>query len=325
MLLPKPTPTPAPWELLERWQQQAGPADEAWADTSVLVIGAKGFLGLSCLHEWLAVGAQVTALTRGHPMLYTHPRLQWVQGDLQELNTIQVLGSLPGIVVCAAPIWLLAPVLPQLAAQGVTRVIAFSSTSVHTKTDSQHRGERALAARLLQNEEGLFEAGRTHQVGITILRPTLIYGIGLDRNVTTLARLLRKLPIFPLPTNAQGLRQPVHAMDLAAATLAIAGKPETIGQVYEVGGGERLPYRDMVARINEVQGSTSRLLPLPGLAFAADTLSGLRGNDSNTYGDIIRRMGKDMVFDDSAARAAFGWNPRGFLDATRQPAGTPFF
>ena len=77
----------------------------------------------------------------------------------------------------------------------------------------------------------------------TVLRPALIYGLGLDRNVTAAARFIRRWHCFPLGGPGKGLRQPVHADDLAAAALAALDLPAAEGQSFNLGGGETLSYR----------------------------------------------------------------------------------
>jgi hypothetical protein len=56
-------------------------------------------------------------------------------------------------------------------------------------------------------------------MGWTILRPTLIYGAGIDRSITPIVQRALRLRLFPIPL-AGGLRQPVHADDIARAVVA---------------------------------------------------------------------------------------------------------
>jgi nucleoside-diphosphate-sugar epimerase len=57
-------------------------------------------------------------------------------------------------------------------------------------------------------------------VAWTILRPTLIYDEGRDGNVSRLAGLIRRFGVLPLSGEGEGLRQPVHAEDLAVGACA---------------------------------------------------------------------------------------------------------
>ena len=82
-----------------------------------------------------------------------------------------------------------------------------------------------------------------------LLQQTNIYGAGRDATLTRIAQLASRWGRFPLPRGANGLRQPVHTDDLAAAAFACANTPATQGQTYALPGGETLTYRDMVARV----------------------------------------------------------------------------
>ena len=58
-------------------------------------------------------------------------------------------------------------------------------------------------------------------IACTVFRPTLIYGAGTDRSLAPIARFARRWRVLPVPLGANGLRQPVHARDLAAACVAV--------------------------------------------------------------------------------------------------------
>ena len=106
-----------------------------------------------------------------------------------------------------SPIWLLtAPVLAALKAAGMTRLVAFSSTSRFTKPASPVAAEREVARRLAEAEDAVAAFCAGNGVGWTILRPTLIYAEGQDRNVSRLAALIRRLGFLPLAGDGGGRR-----------------------------------------------------------------------------------------------------------------------
>lgn len=309
--------------LLQRWQAAVVP-HATMQGRRVLITGARGQVGLCAVHAWLAAGAEVVALTRQAPVAFTHARLQWLQGDLMQpeawVDQLQV-----NVVVFTAGLHLLPALMPLLAARGVRRVVAFGSTSMHSKAASAQAWERETAAQWRAHEDALMAMAQSHGIGLTILRPTLIYGIGLDRNVASIAAVMRRLPIFPLAWRADGLRQPVHAMDLAQASLQAVMYPASVGQAYDLGGGERLTYRAMVKRIAAQLGRRVWVVPVPGFAALLDIAGKLIGRPQRLHGEIARRMAIGMVFDDQPARRDLQWRPRQFLDTSRQPAATPFF
>jgi nucleoside-diphosphate-sugar epimerase len=64
------------------------------------------------------------------------------------------------------------------------------------------------------------------QLVLTLLRPTLIYGCGLDQNISRLARIIRLCRCMLVAGQARGLRQPVHADDLAALAVAALARTD---------------------------------------------------------------------------------------------------
>ena len=96
-----------------------------------------------------------------------------------------------------------------------------------------------------------------------ILRPTLIYGRGRDKNISEMARFIRRFGFFPIFGQAEGLRQPVHAEDVAGACVAALETSAATNRMYYLSGGETLSYREMTGRIFSVLGRHPRLLHVP--------------------------------------------------------------
>jgi hypothetical protein len=125
------------------------------------------------------------------------------------------------IAVC--PLWAVPEHFALLESAGAKRLVALSSTSRFTKRDSAAAAERAIAARLAAAEEEVLDWAQTRGIAATILRPTLIYDGIHDRNVTAIANFIRRFGFYPVAGAATGLRQPLHADDVAAACQAAIG------------------------------------------------------------------------------------------------------
>ena len=174
--------------------------------------------------------------------------------------------------------------------------------------------ERAFADRLVAAEDAVAQQGQALGMRWTIFRPTLIYGCGMDRNITLIRRIVRWAGFFPLLGAGSGLRQPVHADDLAAACLAVLDKPVCQDRGYELSGGEVLSYRAMVTRIFASLQLKVRLVTVPVALFA--TLLRLialvpRYRDFNVA--MAQRMNEDLAYRHDEARRDFGYQPRKFL------------
>lgn len=277
------------------------------SETGPLVIGATGMVGGAILRRLAADGVQPIGLSR-------RPRagqagVSWLIADLTELDR----ATLPplGVVYATAPVGLVADAVPTLARAGMTRLVVFTSTSIATKWDTPDPEERAAIRRWGADERRAIEACDAHGVAWTVMRPTLIYLEGRDGNVSRIAGLIRRFRFFPLMAGGEGLRQPVHADDLAAAAIAAAARPVCAGKIYNLPGGETLSYREMVGRIFDGLGLPRIIVPVPGWAWrlvlpvAVRVLPGLSAT-------MATRMAKDMTFDLAPAADEIGWKPRAF-------------
>lgn len=215
------------------------------------------------------------------------------------------------------PILLLPTWLDTLCDAGVVRIVAFGTTAMFYKADSPSPIDRDFAHRTADAEAALDDAGRRCGLAWTVLRPTMTYGCGQDDNVTNIARFARRFRCFPLAGRAAGLRQPVHADDLAAACVAVEDQPVTFGRAYNLSGGETLTYADLVARVFRALGQAPLLLPLP-TTILTTVLAGLRRMPRyrGLSPDMIARMQRDLCFDHADACRDFGYAPGRFrLDA----------
>lgn len=274
--------------------------------TPVLVLGATSLIGDHLLALLKAEDLNPTALSRRPPAEETC----WIGGDLKDADLDERL-PVAATVFSLSPIWLLPSVLPTLKARGMERLIAFSSTSRFTKTDSPDPGERAVALELAGAEAAVETWCAEHGVAWTILRPTLIYDEGRDENVSRIARLVKRFHVMPLSGKGEGLRQPVHAADLAAGALAAAHAPATRNRAYDLVGGETVTYRVMVDRVFEGLGKHPRSLPMPTWLFALIMRLAKPFYPGATTA-MGARMGQDLTFDSSEAMRDFGWTPRTF-------------
>jgi len=216
-----------------------------------------------------------------------------------------------GLWISFGPIWLLAPFLEQLALEhperlhGLRGVIACSSSSAITKRFAANRFDRELVARLTTAEDQLIATCRRLELPCRILRPTLIYGrVGpyVDRNLSRLIGLMRRLPLLPLPAHT-GLRQPIHASQLAAVALELVRQFTTSGwdpllpQRVALGGDSELSYSDMLRALQQCLPQTDpaqrcRLLSVPNRLFYAAS-SPLLLQSPKTF-EAVLRMGSDL-------------------------------
>ena len=284
---------------------QANAKTETEQATS-LVVGGTGLVGGYIVEHLLRRGEQTLALSRAQQ---GRPGVDWFRGDLEKPDTLRFPAFTT--LYCTADAVLLANALPRLFNPSLRRIIAFSSTSVTTKLDTEVTAERETIRKLADAERRIIAACDLHNVGWTILRPTLIYAEGRDTNITPLSRLIRRFGFMPLVGGAPGLRQPVHAEDLAIGAIAAATSAAAVNKVYALPGEETLAYREMIGRIFDGMRLPRRTISVPPLLWRAGFMLAkpLFPGANVAMGT---RMMKDMTFDSAPAIRDLGWKPRAF-------------
>jgi len=276
--------------------------------SSVAVLGGTGFVGRAVIKALGGKGLPLVALSR-------RPHAQVLDGvDWQVLDQAARAPVVANIWISAAPIWVLPEYFELMARNGVTRLVAISSTSRFTKIDSQDLAEAATARRLEDGEEAVKRWAEDHGIHWVVLRPTLVYGLGEDKNISSIARTIRRFGFFPLLGKAAGLRQPVHVEDVAAACVQAALSSSVSDKAYNISGGEILPYSEMVARIFTALGRrpiTPRV-PLGAFTLAVAVLKFIP-QYRNWSPSMARRMNTNLVYDHSEAVRDFGFSPRRFV------------
>ena len=212
--------------------------------------------------------------------------------DLDEPATFFPAGSAgkPAVWIVFAPIWKFASFFAQLSSRypdrisGASCLIACSSSSSITKRFAFNGYDRELFSRLNSAEQNMLEVCRQFELPCRILQPTLIYGrsgVYRDRNLSRLLQLMRLLPVLPMPSQS-GLRQPIHATQLASVTLHlvrqffVSGWNPSLQDRISLGGDTTLSYGEMISALQHSQPFSDasrrcRLLPIPNrLFFFAD-------------------------------------------------------
>ena len=279
------------------------------------VLGATSLVGNTLLPLLTKQDVKVFAFSRQPRDSVTDPDMEtnvsWYQLGQTINDTSQQIEITDWI--CLAPIWVLPDYFNWLKSLGAKRIIALSSTSRFTKVNSEDPSETATVKKLVEGEEKLIQWANDNHVEWIILRPTLIYGGGKDKNISVIARFIRRYGLFPLFGKGVGLRQPIHAKDVAMACYQALNQETVSNQEYNISGGEKLTYWEMVNRVFTALGKKPRFvtLPLPVLKFGLSAMRMIPRYRRLTLGMFIR-MTQDMIFEHDAASRDFGFSPRPF-------------
>jgi nucleoside-diphosphate-sugar epimerase len=277
-----------------------------------VVLGGSSQAGSWLVPSLIESGWTVHLISRGlKPQFDYGPNGVWHNLDLRSMDShfpaveARVVFDTLGV----ASDW-----LERMRGTGIRRVVSFSSTSVLTKADSTDPADVRSVQEIRKREQAFAETCARLQIHWTLLRPTLIYGGKFgDRTVNDIARVIRLFGFFPAFGNSAGLRQPVHADDLAKACMLVCDNPETFNRSYNVGGGEVLAYREMVERIFAAIGRPPRFVRVPLLLFEwAAWIARLHPRYRHIRSSMAERMEQDMTFPNGEAIYDFGYTPRRF-------------
>lgn len=288
---------------------------------TILVTGASSLIAAYLVPQLQTRGDTFILTSRSRPLyLDHHHTLNWIRSDLCGNELESRLPVFITTLIHLAPLPLLRSSVEALSKSKLARVIAFGTTSRVTKAGSTDPGEQRMVREQSEMEAWLMAHDAASNLRWTLFRPTMVYDGRRDKNVALIARFIRRFGFFPLVGGASGLRQPVHAADLALACCLALENPATFGKSYNLGGGETLSYRDMVTRIFSELDRKPRFISIPPLLLKAG-LELARHLPRYRYlnAAMTTRMSKDMVFDWSEAARDFGYSPRSFWLRKRHP------
>lgn len=278
---------------------------------TTLVFGATGAVGGFVLQQ-LTPRNRVIGVSRQREPGPGH----WICADLNDPGT-----DWPDVdvIISLGPLDSFAHWLQGNPLASVKRVVALSSMSAQSKRDSVDVRERETSARLRQSETRILNTCANRNIACTMFRPTLIYGAGTDRSLAPIARFARRWRILPIPAGAAGLRQPIHAADIAWACAAVLDRPITFGKTYPLGGGERLRFDTLVSRLRRC--SPGFVMPLPVPIPLLRLASKYRVYATFTSA-MVARLREPLIADNSQALRDFGFAPRNFCPEQVLPADT---
>ncbi len=279
-------------------------------DGNVGILGATSFVG-RCLVKLLNQSEkQVIAFSR-QLITQSEEKVEWRQLDSD--NSPQSPIEISDWVV-TAPISILPDYFNLLESCGAKRVVALSSTSRFTKENSTDNVELQAVSKLIDGELRLQNWAEERGIDWIILRPTLIYGIGLDRNLCNIMSFIQRWGFFPILGSGGGLRQPVYVEDVASVCRSALFSKVSRNQAYNISGAEVITYDEMVNRIFVALGKKPRIVYLPRWGFQlAFLLVFFVPRVRNWSMAMADRMSIDMAFDYSDAEIDFGYSPQSFF------------
>ena len=278
------------------------------------VLGATSIVGEYLLSLLVKEGWEVVAFSR---------QARYIKQPLENIPiTWQLLSpsKLPDQTEKQVSYWIsLAPIIalpeyfPMLLSYGAKHVVAVSSTSRFTKNNSSDQAEKELAQNLADSEKCLTEWVKKEGLSFAILRTTMVYGLGRDKNISMIATFIKRFSFFCVFGPARGLRHPVHAQDVASVCVKALSERAAVNRCYNISGGEIVMYREMVCRIFSALDKKPRFVRFPLCFFRmAIFILHMFRPFRNWSSAMAERMNQDLVFDHEDASRDLGFNPRPF-------------
>jgi nucleoside-diphosphate-sugar epimerase len=182
----------------------------------------------------------------------------------------------------------------QAALAGVKRFVFISSIKVNGESTplglSKYEAENAL--KQLASETGM---------EVVIIRPPLVYGVGVKANFYSMMRWLDKG--IPLPLGAIHNQRSLVALDnLVDLIITCIDHPAAANQIFLVSDGDDLSTSELLRHAASALDKSAKLLPIPvWLLQMAASLLGKRA--------VVQRLCSSLQLDITKTRQLLNWTP----------------
>jgi uncharacterized protein YbjT (DUF2867 family) len=284
----------------------------------VLVTGATGFIGSRLVPALVEDGHRVKAMTR-NPDDYDGPG-DPVGGDVFDAGTLAE--PMNGVDVAvylvhslddndfeqldadAARAFGLAA-----AASGVRQIVYMGGLGKDGDDLSPHLRSRREVEKLLG----------VSGVPVTVLRAAIVVGAGgISWEMTR--QLVKNLPAMVVPRWADTQTQPIALDDVIRYLAGVIGVEKTFGEVYEIGGADRLTYVEMLQQAAEVlNGRRVPIVTVPVLTprLSSHWIGLVTDVDSTTASNLIDSMSTEVLQTDYSIQDIVPGEPMTYQDAVR--------
>jgi uncharacterized protein YbjT (DUF2867 family) len=246
---------------------------ERVSDGLILVTGATGYVGGRLVPALLRAGYRVRAAARGVERLRTrpwasHPSIELAEADV--LDTASLRRAASGVWAAYYLVHSMAPgtrdfanadrtgaqnMAGAAAAAGVQRIIYLGGLGDIASDLSTHLRSRAEVADVL----------REGAVPVTVLRAAMLVGSG-SASFEILRYLVDRLPVMITPRWLATVSQPIAVSNVLTYLVSCLEHAETAGETYDIGGPDRVTYRDLMGIYADEAGlRRPRIIPVPVL------------------------------------------------------------
>ena len=301
----------------------------------VFVTGGSGFVGQSILDELLSRGYGVNALTHRGAIKAGSQNIQSIKGDLFDAAALR-----EGMQGCIAVIHVVGIIMEKPSkgitferihyqgaknvvdaakAAGIKRYIHMSALGTRSDAVSNYHKTKFKAEQYV----------RASGLDWTIFRPSMIHGpTGEFMRMEAAWARHQKPPFAFMPYFGRGLLglggagklQPVYVNDVARAFVDAIDKPNTIGEVFPLGGPDEITWPHMHTIAGEaVTGRKPLVVALP--AWYAKILASTLPKAMLPFnGDQVIMSQENNTCDMTKFKDEFGWETQGFESTVKSYA-----
>jgi uncharacterized protein YbjT (DUF2867 family) len=290
----------------------------------ILVTGGTGFVGGHLIRRLRQEGLPVRTLAR-HPDRAQPLKdlgVEVVLGDISEkvslekaaegiervIHLVGIIQETPGVTFRGVHVEGTRNIIEAARKAGVRHFFHQSALGTRPGAKSEYHRTKWEAEELVR------QSGIPH----TILRPSLIYGLG-DGFTIRLSEMLKLVPVMPVIGSGKSRVQPVYIDDVVSCMFKAVTGDAFLNEIYEIGGPDQLTYEEVTKAIAEAMGIKRPALhvPLFFLKPIARALETVLSNPPLTTDQIIM-LQEDNVCSMRDIRDAFGIEPLAFREGLRK-------
>ena len=253
---------------------------------TITVFGGTGFLGRRIVRRLRCQGFPVRIASRHPDRRHGHfgpddPQVQSVAADIHDERSVaDALAGAYGVVNAVSlyvehgqetfhsvHVEAAQRVAAQARQAGAERLVHVSGIGADATSRSRYirkRGEGELAVRAAFSDA-------------IFIRPAVMFGPD-DAFLTTILKLLRRLPIYPMFGRGLTRLQPAYVEDVAEAIGRVMQRVVTPSMIFELGGPRVYSYKEFLRAVAHQAGLAPVLIPIPfaiwyALAWVSEILS----------------------------------------------------
>jgi uncharacterized protein YbjT (DUF2867 family) len=271
----------------------------------VLLTGATGLLGGALLNLLLVGGHEARCLVReDSPHASRLGGGPIVRGDVGNVEDLRRALTGMDALLHVAGIEYTPPVLEAARWERVGRLVVVGSTSAHSAYEFLS-GPKLRMEKLVRESE----------FDYTIVRPSMIYGSELDKNMHRLLRFLDRSPVFPVFGSGENLWQPVYHEDCARGVYEALVRPVAVHQSYDLPGAEPLTYLGLIKTAAGTLGRKPRIVRLPLEPVRRTLVAAERLRlPLPIRSEQVLRLREDKAYAYDKAKSELGYAPRPFRE-----------